>query len=215
MEDVLEVYSRPYDASRPQVCLDEGGKQLIGEARPPLPMRPGRVRREDHEYRRNGTANLFMIFEPLRGWRHVEVTERETNRDFALVIRRLVDAWYPEAGRIVLVMDNLGTHTAAALYETFAHVRAGRGASAVGEAGGASHAEARQLAGHGRDGVVGAGAAVPGSADRRRGGIAARGGCVGGRSQPRGGQGGLAVHHGGRTDQAQATLPTDSAAMYH
>jgi hypothetical protein len=126
MEDVLEVYSRPYDPKRPQVCLDEGGKQLIGEARPPLPMRPGRPRREDYEYRRNGTANLFMIFEPLRGWRHVEVTERKTNRDFAMIIRRLVDEWYPEAERIVLVMDNLSTHAAAALYETFAPAEARR-----------------------------------------------------------------------------------------
>jgi hypothetical protein len=119
MEDVLEVYSRPYDPARPQVCLDEAGKQLIGEARPPLPMRPGRPSREDPEYRRGGTANLFMVFEPLRGWRHVEVTERKTNRDFALIIRRLVDEWYPAAERIVLVMDNLSTHAAAALYETF------------------------------------------------------------------------------------------------
>lgn len=119
MEDVLEVYARPYDPRRPQVCLDEGGKQLIGEARPPLPMRPGRPRRQDHEYRRNGTANLYMIFEPLRGWRHAEVTERKTNRDFATIIRRLVDEWYPAAERVVLVMDNLSTHTAAALYETF------------------------------------------------------------------------------------------------
>lgn len=119
MEDVLEVYSRPYDPTRPQVCLDEGGKQLIGEARPPLPMRPGRPRREDPEYHRGGTANLFMVFEPLRGWRHVEVTERKTSRDFAAIIRRLVDEWYPAAERIVLVMDNLSTHAASALYETF------------------------------------------------------------------------------------------------
>jgi hypothetical protein len=126
MEDVLEVYSRPYDPARPLVCLDEGGKQLIGEARPPLPVRPGRPRREDSEYQRRGTANLFMIFEPLRGWRHVEVTERKTNRDFALVIRRLVDEWYPAAERIVLVMDNLSTHAAAALYEAFEPAEARR-----------------------------------------------------------------------------------------
>jgi hypothetical protein len=126
MEDVLEVYARPYDPRRPQVCLDEGGKQLIGEARPPLPMRPGRPRREDHEYRRNGTANLFLAFEPLRGWRHVEVTRRKTNRDFAMIIRRLVDEWYPEADRIVLVMDNLSTHAAAALYEAFEPAEARR-----------------------------------------------------------------------------------------
>jgi hypothetical protein len=126
MEDVLEVYSRPFDPRRPQVCLDETSKQLIGEVRPPLPARPGRVRREDAEYEREGVANLFLAFEPLRGWRHVEVTERRTNRDFALVIRRLVDEWYPEAERVVLVMDNLSTHTAAALYETFEPAEARR-----------------------------------------------------------------------------------------
>src|SRR5262249_32629148 len=88
--------------------------------------RPGRPRREDPEYRRNGTANLFMIFEPLRGWRHVEVTERKTNRDFALIIRRLVDEGYPAAERIARGVDNLGTHAAAALYETFAPAEARR-----------------------------------------------------------------------------------------
>jgi hypothetical protein len=126
MEDVLEVYSRPYDPARPQACRDEGGKQLIGEASPPLPARPGRPRREGPEYRRNGTANPFMAFEPLRGWRHVEVTERKTNRDFALVIRRPVDEWYPDAERIVLVMGNPSTHAAAALYETFEPAEARR-----------------------------------------------------------------------------------------
>ena len=101
------------------VCLDEGGKQLIGDARPPLPVRPGCPRREDYEYERNGVANLFMAFEPLRGWRHVEVTERKTNRDFARMVQQLSDVWYPHAEKIVLVMDNLGTHKAAALYETY------------------------------------------------------------------------------------------------
>jgi DDE superfamily endonuclease len=126
MEDVLEVYSRPYHPKRPQVCLDEGGKQLIGESRPPLPVRPGRVRREDSEYQRNGMANLFLVCEPLRGWRHVEVTERKTSQDFARIIRQLVDEWYPQAETVVLVMDNLGTHTAAALYETFEPTEARR-----------------------------------------------------------------------------------------
>lgn len=126
MEDVLEVYARPYDPRRPQVCFDEGGKQLVGDARPPLPMRPGRPRREDYEYVRNGTANLFMAFEPLAGTRRVEVTERRTNRDFALIIRRMVDEWYPDAEKLVLVMDNLSTHTPAALYEAFEPAEARR-----------------------------------------------------------------------------------------
>jgi transposase len=126
MEDVLEVYARPYDPKRPQVCFDEGGKQLIGEVRPPLPVRPGTPRREDYEYERNGTANLFMAFEPLAGVRRVEVTQRRTNQDFARIIRRLVDEWYPQAERIILVLDNLSTHTPAALYEAFEPAEARR-----------------------------------------------------------------------------------------
>ena len=126
MEDVLEVYARPYDPRRPQVCIDEGGKQLVGDVRPPLPVRPGTPRREDYEYERQGMANLFMAFEPLAGARRVEVTERKTNRDFARLIRRLVDEWYPEAERIVLVMDNLSTHAPAALYEAFEPAEARR-----------------------------------------------------------------------------------------
>ena len=126
MEDVLEVYARPYDPKRPQVCLDEGGKQLIGDVRPPLPVRPGTPRREDYEYERQGMANLFMAFEPLAGTRRVEVTQRKTNQDFARLIKRLVDEWYPDAERVVLVLDNLSTHGPAALYETFEPAEARR-----------------------------------------------------------------------------------------
>jgi transposase len=126
MEDVLDVYARPHDPKRPQVCLDEGGKQLIGDVRPPLPVRPGIPRREDSEYERQGMANLFMVFEPLAGARRVAVTERKTNRDFARIIQRLVDEWYPEAEKIVLVLDNLSTHGPAAVYETFAPAEARR-----------------------------------------------------------------------------------------
>jgi len=125
-EDVLEVYARPYDPRRPQVCIDEGGKQLIGDVRPPLPVRPGAPRREDYEYQRQGMANLFMVFEPLAGTRRVEVAERKTNRDFARLIRRLVDEWYPGAEKVVLVLDNLSTHGPAALYETFEPAEARR-----------------------------------------------------------------------------------------
>src|SRR5262245_48669254 len=105
MEDVLEVYHRPPDDSRPVVCVDEGGKQLIGEARPPLPVRPQSPAKEDHEYVRHGVANLFMAFEPLAGWRHVEATERRTSIDFARFLRRLVDEQYPDAEKLVLVLD--------------------------------------------------------------------------------------------------------------
>lgn len=119
MEDVLEVYQRPYDPKRPQVCLDEASKQLIGEARRAVPAAPGREAREDYEYVRNGTVNLFMMFEPLAGRRHVRVTERRTKKDFAEAIKELVDERYPDAEKIVLVMDNLNTHSPASLYEAF------------------------------------------------------------------------------------------------
>jgi hypothetical protein len=119
MEDVIEVYHRPYDAAAPQVCVDEGGKQLIGEVREPLPVRPGAPAREDSEYERHGTANLFMAFEPLAGRRVVEVTDRRTAVDFARFLRRLLDEVYPEADRVVLVTDNLNTHGPGSLYEAF------------------------------------------------------------------------------------------------
>ncbi|MCA1695713.1 MAG: IS630 family transposase [Actinobacteria bacterium] len=119
MEDLLDVYHRPYDPRFPQVCLDETSKQLVGEVRPPLPTAPGQPARQDYEYVRNGVANLFMICEPLAGWRHVAVTDQRTAVDFAHVIRDLVDRHYPEAERIVLVLDNLNTHTPASLYQAF------------------------------------------------------------------------------------------------
>jgi hypothetical protein len=119
MEDVLEVYHRPYDEKRPLVCLDEASRQLIGEVAQPIPAGPGRPERFDYEYVRNGTANLFMAFEPLLGWRHVEVTERRTAVDFARVVRWLVEEVHGEAEAVVLVCDNLNTHTPASLYEAF------------------------------------------------------------------------------------------------
>jgi hypothetical protein len=119
MEDVLEVYQRPYDENRPVVCLDEQSKQLVKETREPIPAKTGQPAREDYEYERNGTANLFMIFEPLVGWRHVKVTERRTKIDFAEVIKELIDEHYSYAEKIVLVMDNLNTHKVGSLYEAF------------------------------------------------------------------------------------------------
>lgn len=115
MEDVLDVYTRPLDPTRPLVCLDETSKQLIAETRQPEPMRPGQPARHDYEYRRNGTANLFMLFAPLEGWRHVEVTERRTAVDYAKILRDLVDIHFPGASKMVLVQDNLNTHTPASL----------------------------------------------------------------------------------------------------
>jgi hypothetical protein len=119
MEDVLEVYHRPYDERRPLVCLDEASKQLIGETVQPLPAERGRPERFDYEYVRHGTANLFMISEPLLGWRAVHVTERRTAKDFAEVLRWLVEDVHAEAEKVVVVMDNLNTHKLAALYEAF------------------------------------------------------------------------------------------------
>jgi hypothetical protein len=119
MEDVLDVYHRPYDENRPLVCLDEASKQLIGEVVEPIPAEPGQPERFDYEYTRNGTANLFMISEPLTGWRAVHVTERRTAVDFAEVIRWLVEEVHEEAEKIILVMDNLNTHKLASLYEAF------------------------------------------------------------------------------------------------
>jgi hypothetical protein len=119
MEDVLEVYHRPYDEDRPLVALDEASKQLVGEAVQPLPPEPGQPERFDYEYVRNGTANLFMVSEPLLGWRAVQVTERRTAQDFAAVVRWLVEDVHPNAAKVVLVMDNLNTHKVASLYEAF------------------------------------------------------------------------------------------------
>ncbi len=119
MEDILDVYARPYDPLRPQVCLDECSKQLVAETRRPLPAEPGQVERYDYEYERCGTANLFMLFEPLAGFRHVKATGRRTAVDFAEVIRDLVDVHYPRAEKIVLTMDNLNTHRLASLYQAF------------------------------------------------------------------------------------------------
>ena len=119
MEDVLDVYQRPYDPKRPQVCLDEASKQLIGETRRPVSAKPGQPARVDYEYVRNGTANLFMVFEPLAGKRYVKVTDRRTKKDWAWCVKELVDKRYPAAEKIVLVMDNLNTHALPSLYEAF------------------------------------------------------------------------------------------------
>jgi len=120
MEDVLEVYHRPYDAVHPVVCLDECSKQLIGEVREPLPPKPGHVAKEDSEYERRGTANVFMAVEPLAGQRTTQVTERRTRVDWARFVQLLLVTVYPLAKKVVLVMDNLNTHGIASLYEAFA-----------------------------------------------------------------------------------------------
>jgi hypothetical protein len=119
MEDVLDVYHRPYDPRRPVVCMDEASKQLIGEVRDPLPTRPGQVQKYDSEYKRLGTANIFMAVEPLAGQRTVRVTDRRTKLDWAEFIRHLLEDVHADADLVVLVMDNLNTHSIGSLYEAF------------------------------------------------------------------------------------------------
>ena len=134
MEDVLDpvsstgqaLYAEPHDPKRPVVCFDETSTQLLADTRPPLPAQPGRPKRQDYEYRREGARNLFLACEPLAGWRHVEVTERRTMQDFAHQMRWLADEAYPQAGVVRVVLDNLNTHRTASLYETFPAAEARR-----------------------------------------------------------------------------------------
>ena len=126
MEDILELYAEPYDPAKPVVCFDETSTQLLAETRAPVPPRPGRPLRQDCEYRREGTRNLFLACEPLAGWRHVEVTERRTKLDFARQMRWLAEEAYPEADVIRVVLDNLNTHRVASLYEAFPPAEARR-----------------------------------------------------------------------------------------
>jgi hypothetical protein len=126
MEDVLDVYTRPYDPKRPQVGLDETSRQLLADVTPPRPTAPGVPAKEDYGYVRQGVVNLFMVCEPLRGWRQVMVSDRRTRIDWAHCIKELVDVHYPDADTIVLVQDNLNTHTPASLYEAFPPAEAKR-----------------------------------------------------------------------------------------
>jgi hypothetical protein len=126
MEDVLDLYAAPPDARRPLVCFDERPVQLVAHTRTPIPPVPGRPARVDYEYRRNGTANLFTVLAPHDGWRHVEVTERRTKRDFAWMMKALVDTYFPYAWSIRVVLDNLNTHALASLYEAFPPAEARR-----------------------------------------------------------------------------------------
>jgi len=119
MEDVLEVYTQPYDPKRPQVCMDETSKQLLSDVREPLPAQPGHLQKVDYEYQREGVADLFMFFEPLAGKRFVQVTDHRTRKDWAYAMKTLADKIYPQTEKIVVVMDNLNTHSPISFYETF------------------------------------------------------------------------------------------------
>ena len=126
MEDVLELYQRPYDPAYPVICMDETNKQLVGETRTPVPARRGQPRRIDYEYERRGTADVFLFTEPLGNWRCVEITESRRRVDWAQQIKNLVDVYYPEATKVRLVMDNLNTHSVGSLYEAFPPAEARR-----------------------------------------------------------------------------------------
>ena len=119
MEDILAVYKRPRDEDCPLVCLDETSKQLLADTRPPIPMKLGQAERGDYEYKRNGTANLFMMFAPFEGWRHIEITDRRTAIDYAHALEALSDTHFKDAKKIIPVQDNLNTHKPASLYEAF------------------------------------------------------------------------------------------------
>jgi hypothetical protein len=119
MEDVLDLYEEPYNPKKPVVCFDEMPYQMVAEKRTPLPQKPGRPQRYDYEYERKGMVNIFALFEPKSGWRHLDITDRRRAVDFALAMRRLVDEHYPEAKKVRVVLDNLNTHTPASLYKAF------------------------------------------------------------------------------------------------
>ena len=126
MEDILEVYKRPYNPNCPLICMDEMPKQLLGDIREPQPMQQGQPTREDYAYKRNGVADLFMLFEPLQGKRHILVTEQRRRVEWAAAMKYLADELHPDAEKIVVVMDNLNTHTPASFYETYAPEEARR-----------------------------------------------------------------------------------------
>ena len=211
MEDALDVYQRPYDPRRPVVCLDEKSKELHDTPRGGMAMESGRVAREDYEYAPHGTANLVLLLEPLRGWRKVRVTERRTAQDFAKQLRRLVDEDYATAERIILVTDNLNTHTPACLYERFSPAEARRIASKLEwhytpEHGSWLNVAECELSVLGRQ-----------CPDRR---IATRdelaqevAACLGNPAQPGQGQSRVAFHSRGCPHQAQASLSNYQRAI--
>src|SRR6266576_617941 len=205
MEDVLEVYQRPHDPQRPLVCLDETSKQLIIDTRAPIPAKPGQPARHDYEYERNGVANLFMVFAPLEGWRHVKVTDRHTAIDYAHVLRDLSDTHFPDAAKIVLVQDNLNIHKLASLYEAFPAPEAPPARRALRMA---LHAQARQLARHGRIRTRRSRVAMSGSPHRRQANPRPRSHRMPGPPQQAPRQSRLAVHNRQCPRQAEETVPS-------
>jgi len=204
MEDVLDLYAEVPDPERPVVCFDESPTQLIGEARQPIPAMPGQLGRYDYEYRRNGTANLFVFLDARRSWRRVKVTEQRTARDFAECMRDLVDCHYPQAERIRVVLDNLSTHTPGALYEAFPAPEAHR---LLHRLEFNYTPQARQLAQHGRDRNRCAAQPVPRPAHRRPRPTRQRNCSLGAAAQRHRRSYQLDVHHRPRPEQTGPRLP--------
>jgi hypothetical protein len=217
MEDVLEVYHRPYDPKRPVLCIDETFKQLIGETRKPLPLRPGMVERYDHEYVRNGVASLFLACEPLAGWRHVAVTEHRGRVDWAGFIRSLLDGRYAQAERVVLVMDQLNTHALASLYETFPPDDAKRLAERIELHHTPKHGSSalRSMAEHRRDRAECSRTSMLGAAHRSPRQLTAQGRAMGATAQRGCHQGRLAVHDRPGPRQVAIPLPITSCLTLH
>ena len=204
MEDVLDLYAEPYDPQRPVVCFDETSTQLLAETRAPLPAGPGRPKREDYEYVRGGTRNLFLTCEPKAGWRHVSITQRRTMQDFAHQMRWLVDEAYPDVRVIRLVLDNLNTHRMASLYETFPAPEARRIAKRLGVP---PHAQAWELAEYGGDRVQRPGPGLSAGTQRRRGQLGKGRQRLRVRAQRNGSLHRLAIHCQGRQTQTPPPLP--------
>jgi hypothetical protein len=212
MEDVLEVYQRPYDPTRPQINLDEASKQLLSEVRAPLPIQPGQPERVDNEYTREGTAALFMVCEPLAGRRHVFVRAQRTRLDFAAVIKTLCDELYPAAKKIVLVMDQLNTHGVASLYAAFPPAEALRLAQRLEIHHTPKHGSWLK---HGRDRTLGSGPPMLGRAHGKPGKARPCRGRLGAPTQHRCRTRGLALYHRRCPHQTQTPLPINIIMTDH
>jgi len=215
MEDVLSVYARPLDPARPVVCLDETSRQLLGEVRPPTPPAPGRPTRHDPEYARNGVANCFLVTEPLRGWRAVAVSAQRTRLDFAACVKDLLDVHYPAAERIVLVLDQLNTHSPASLYAAFPPAEAKRLADRLEIHHTPKHGSWLNMAEHGRTRAQRAAAPVPAATPRRPGCDGAGGDGLGRPAQRADPPHRLAIHHRRRAHQTPPALPGVRALTHH
>ena len=211
MEEVLAVYARPVDPRRPLVCFDEAGKDLKAPTHLAQPVAPGRAAREDSEYARHGSRNLFLACAPHLGWRQIVVTAQRTAIDFAHALRDLVDGQFPQAERIVLVLDHLNTHTPAALYHAFPPAEAWRILERIEW----HYTHPRLVAEPGRVGVVGPGSAVPGPAHPRSGHVGAGSGGLGGGPQRRAPHALLALHQRGGADPIGLALPVSRIGHFH